>query len=194
MSDWKHYRKTSTIEACLLTDPEDVPPDRRLAIVEDLGGTGEPGLHVSTLEGNLQVPFPTYLAKGVEGELYPVHPDIFEKTYVEDDPPTCQGCGAPSDRSAVFMYCTSCATHGPPEDEKPPVWIVAPLWTMQAMLLFSVFLLAVSCFAIASHVLGGNHLYDIPLLIRLVPVGSILSILVFGKAVQTWIARHDLDV
>ncbi|WP_203409451.1 hypothetical protein [Staphylococcus aureus] len=38
-------------------------------------------LNVETLEGFLVVSLGDYIVKGVEGEFYPVDPDIFEKTY-----------------------------------------------------------------------------------------------------------------
>lgn len=44
------------------------------------------GFIIKTLEGNMQAFIDDYLIKGVNGELYPCKPDIFEKTYelVED--------------------------------------------------------------------------------------------------------------
>lgn len=83
MSDWKEYRKTATVEALLLSGPEDVPESDRLNVLEDLGGPGVFGLEIYTLEGPLVVRFPTYLARGVKGELYPVDADVFEESYVE---------------------------------------------------------------------------------------------------------------
>ena len=38
-------------------------------------------LHVKTLEGNMRVSVGDYIIQGVNGELYPCKPDIFEKTY-----------------------------------------------------------------------------------------------------------------
>lgn len=43
----------------------------------EAGGT----LSINTLEGKHLVSFGDYIIKGVNGELYPCKPDIFEKTY-----------------------------------------------------------------------------------------------------------------
>jgi len=39
------------------------------------------GLFVKTLEGDMRVSVWDYIIQGVNGELYPCKPDIFEKTY-----------------------------------------------------------------------------------------------------------------
>lgn len=43
-------------------------------------------LFVKTLEGQMHVSYGDYVIQGVNGEIYPCKPDIFEKTYekVED--------------------------------------------------------------------------------------------------------------
>ena len=38
-------------------------------------------LHISTLEGVLNVDFGDWIIRGVQGEIYPCKPDIFEATY-----------------------------------------------------------------------------------------------------------------
>lgn len=38
-------------------------------------------LHINTLEGTHKVTFGDYIIRGVQGEIYPCKPDIFEKTY-----------------------------------------------------------------------------------------------------------------
>jgi len=38
-------------------------------------------LFIKTLEGRLHVSVNDYIIQGVQGELYPCKPDIFEKTY-----------------------------------------------------------------------------------------------------------------
>ena len=38
-------------------------------------------LHIHTLEGIMQAEFNDYIIQGVNGEIYPCKPDIFEKTY-----------------------------------------------------------------------------------------------------------------
>lgn len=40
-----------------------------------------PELYVRTLEGDMKCNYKDYIIKGVNGELYPCKPDIFEKTY-----------------------------------------------------------------------------------------------------------------
>lgn len=44
------------------------------------------GLFIKTLEGNMHVSVGDYIIKGINEELYPCKPDIFESTYelVED--------------------------------------------------------------------------------------------------------------
>lgn len=45
---------------------------------------GEPKeLYVNTLEGKMLVSIDDFIIQGVNGELYPCKPDIFEKTYEE---------------------------------------------------------------------------------------------------------------
>lgn len=54
------------------------------------GQPGDPGIYIDpatgevvirTLEGDMRVSYGDWVIKGVEGELYPCKPDIFEKTY-----------------------------------------------------------------------------------------------------------------
>ncbi len=40
-------------------------------------------LFIKTLEGNMLAKVGDYIIKGVNGELYPCKPDIFDKTYEE---------------------------------------------------------------------------------------------------------------
>ena len=42
-------------------------------------------LYVKTLEGNMLASVGDYVIRGVNGELYPCKPDIFEKTYEKVD-------------------------------------------------------------------------------------------------------------
>lgn len=39
------------------------------------------GLHIKTLEGLMLANIGDYIIKGVQGEIYPCKPDIFEATY-----------------------------------------------------------------------------------------------------------------
>lgn len=38
-------------------------------------------LHISTLEGDLDIAWGDWIIRGVQAEIYPCKPDIFEKTY-----------------------------------------------------------------------------------------------------------------
>jgi len=42
---------------------------------------GTDKLRIQTLEGNQLVSWNDYIIKGVQGEIYPCKPDIFEETY-----------------------------------------------------------------------------------------------------------------
>lgn len=42
---------------------------------------GKPALIIPTLEGEMIASIGDYIIRGVNGELYPCKPDIFEKTY-----------------------------------------------------------------------------------------------------------------
>lgn len=48
---------------------------------------GADGLYIKTLEGDHHVSPGDYIIRGVQGELYPCKPDIFEQTYeaIDDD-------------------------------------------------------------------------------------------------------------
>ena len=39
------------------------------------------GMYVKSLEGEMFAPWGSYIVQGIDGELYPVRRDIFEKTY-----------------------------------------------------------------------------------------------------------------
>lgn len=45
------------------------------------------GIKIKTLEGDMHAEFGDYIVKGLQGEFYPVKPDIFEESYepVGDD-------------------------------------------------------------------------------------------------------------
>lgn len=38
-------------------------------------------MYIETLEGTMTASLGDYIVKGVDGEFYPVKPDIFEQTY-----------------------------------------------------------------------------------------------------------------
>jgi len=51
-------------------------------------GTSKGMLEVGTLEGKHLVSWDDFIIKGVNGELYPCKPDIFEKSYEEVEAPS----------------------------------------------------------------------------------------------------------
>jgi len=91
----KYRKKPVVIEAFQMTperreDNRDWPNWLNMAWQKDrnepgsLFPTPEPGvrtLTIHTLEGDHLVSFGDYIIQGVNGELYPCKPDIFEKTY-----------------------------------------------------------------------------------------------------------------
>lgn len=44
-----------------------------------------PDLEIKTLEGTMRVDYGDWIIQGVNGEIYPCKPDIFEKTYERVD-------------------------------------------------------------------------------------------------------------
>lgn len=52
---------------------------------------------IKTLEGIMHANFGDFIIRGVNGEIYPCKPDIFEKTYEE--------AGKQSDRKEFFLMC-----------------------------------------------------------------------------------------
>lgn len=92
------YKKTVIVEAFQMTkerrqDNKDWPSWLHMAWNESPAipgalfpdkwpnSDGTDKLKIRTLEGILCVEFDDYIIKGVEGEIYPCKPDIFEKTY-----------------------------------------------------------------------------------------------------------------
>lgn len=78
------YRKTALIEAVLLTD------DNGAAVAAWCGGTlrGGPGggskggsVIIDALEGREVATPGCYVAKGIDGEFWPIQGDIFQRTY-----------------------------------------------------------------------------------------------------------------
>ena len=51
------------------------------AVESQMGQTETEELYIKTLEGNHHASVGDYIIRGVNGELYPCKPDIFEKTY-----------------------------------------------------------------------------------------------------------------
>lgn len=54
------------------------------------GDNGETWEIIETLEGNMKVGVGDWVIKGVNGEIYPCKPDIFEKTYELVDAPQAE--------------------------------------------------------------------------------------------------------
>jgi hypothetical protein len=68
------YRKTELIEAVQFNAPGDHP-----AVYRD--ESSATGYSVMTREGRVDVAFGYWIATGVEGEHWPIDPDVFAKTY-----------------------------------------------------------------------------------------------------------------
>jgi hypothetical protein len=51
--------------------------------VIDYTDPDNPVVKIDTLEGTLNAQVGDYIVKGINGEFYPVKPDIFEATYEE---------------------------------------------------------------------------------------------------------------
>lgn len=69
-SEWPNWLNTAwnkeiEEDGCFWCDKE--PPHTRL--------------YISTLEGPFKITFGDYIIRGVQGEIYPCKPDIFEATY-----------------------------------------------------------------------------------------------------------------
>ncbi|MGL5271465.1 MAG: hypothetical protein ACRC7I_13260 [Selenomonadaceae bacterium] len=56
------------------------------------------GLYIRTLEGTMRIDIGDFIIQGVNGELYPCKPDIFEKTY----------------EKVEYVHCSDCAVHNMP--------------------------------------------------------------------------------
>jgi hypothetical protein len=81
-----YRKKPVVIEAVQLKDLE----IRTLMALQHFAGLGNDkllavsdGVMINTLEGNMKASIGDFIIKGVQGELYPCKPDIFEKTYEE---------------------------------------------------------------------------------------------------------------
>ena len=86
----KFRKKPVVIEAVQFygfegTKRENIPEElsqfyKDITALEYMGNTTI-GLLICTLEGNLHVSMGDWIIRGVNGEVYPCKPDIFEKTY-----------------------------------------------------------------------------------------------------------------
>ncbi len=83
----KYRKKPVVIEAIQWIGGEDCAREIRALEINDgdrsIEFIGIPPHEVSieTLEGTMKAQFKDYIIKGVQGELYPCKPDIFESTY-----------------------------------------------------------------------------------------------------------------
>ena len=84
MSTWR--KKPLVIEAFKWTGGPDQTEDPEWAVEAVKSGViffeGKM-MKIDTLEGTFQVSPGDYVIKGINGELYPCKPDIFEKTYAK---------------------------------------------------------------------------------------------------------------
>lgn len=82
----KYRKKPVVIEAIQLTDHNinEVVDFIGLSNIETVLGTS---VGIRTLEGVMRADRNDYIIKGIQGEVYPCKPDIFEQTYerVEDE-------------------------------------------------------------------------------------------------------------
>ena len=90
----KYMKKPIVIEAIQWTKENDVELEHWLSKeksveleIDDhlyVAGVGTPYINkiqIKTLEGTMEASYGDYIIKGINGEIYPCKPDIFEKTY-----------------------------------------------------------------------------------------------------------------
>ena len=77
------YRKKPVIIEAFRFQIDDVMPDwfNEKRITNDIITHEDGTCDIKTLEGTMKANFGDYVIKGVQGEVYPCKPDIFEKTY-----------------------------------------------------------------------------------------------------------------
>ena len=82
----KYKRKPAIIEAVRYMI-DDILPDWFMDKVSDKTITTHKNgtCHIKTLEGMMRSEYGDYIILGVNGEVYPCKPDIFEKTYERCD-------------------------------------------------------------------------------------------------------------
>ena len=74
----KYRKKPVEVEAIQFTGSN---YDEIMAFCPDLKFTALQTPIIKTLEGDMMVSNKDWIVKGVEGEFYPVKPDIFKQTY-----------------------------------------------------------------------------------------------------------------
>lgn len=79
------YRKLPVeIEAVLVERTQESAEEvRKHWGPERIQGPLDDGWYIETLEGTMHASVGDYIIEGVNGEIYPCKPDIFEKTYEE---------------------------------------------------------------------------------------------------------------
>lgn len=83
MSVKKAKKKPVEIEFMQFKDMgnvDDIETWTNLKAVYDYGNDGKV-MYIDTLEGIITANIGDYIVKGVNGEFYPVKPDVFEKSY-----------------------------------------------------------------------------------------------------------------
>ena len=89
----KYRKKPVVIEAFKWTGGPDQTEDPEWVVEAIMNGTiwfndvGTPEctMEIATLEGNHIASVGDYIIKGVQGEIYPCKPDIFQQTYEKAD-------------------------------------------------------------------------------------------------------------
>lgn len=81
------YRKKPVVIEAVRYMIDDTLPDWFMArVTRNIIITHEDGTcDISTLEGTMRADKGDYIIKGVNGEVYPCKPDIFEKTYEPEE-------------------------------------------------------------------------------------------------------------
>ena len=89
----KYRKKPVVIDAWQLTKEniEAGIPDWIDTDQVSIFGEASAFVEIHTLEGTLHASYGDYIIKGVQGELYPCKPDIFEQTYEEVEDETHNG-------------------------------------------------------------------------------------------------------
>ncbi len=81
----KFRKKPIVIEAVLasivLETDDSKKPEWILELTNDKIIIAEDALFIKTLEGVMRAELTDYIIRGINGEIYPCKPDIFEKTY-----------------------------------------------------------------------------------------------------------------
>ena len=81
---WKKYRKLPVIIEAVRFTGKNMQSILRFGKGDILLQISTNQLKIKTLEGTLFIQPGDWIVRGVNGEVYPVKHDIFEKTYVEE--------------------------------------------------------------------------------------------------------------